>query len=48
MTLIDYDQIGLRGMPPLSARRKPERPGLLLDLETFGDARVAERYERHH
>ncbi len=44
MTLIDYDQIGLRGMPPLSARHKPQLPGLLLDLERFGDARVAERF----
>ena len=44
MTLIDYDEIGLRGMPPLSARHKPELPGLLLDLENFGDAHVAERF----
>ena len=33
MTLVDYEQLGLRGMPPLSARHKPDLPGLLLDLE---------------
>jgi Protein of unknown function (DUF3500) len=44
MTLIDYDHIGLRAMPPLSARHKPALPGLLLDLEEVGNQRVAERF----
>jgi hypothetical protein len=42
MTLIDYDQLGSQHA---AARRGTSRaPGLLLDLETFGDARVAERF----
>ena len=44
MTLIDYEQLGLRGMPPLSARHKPELPGLLLDLERYGDEVVAQPF----
>ncbi len=44
MTLVDYEQLGLRGMPPLSARHKPGLPGLLLDLERFGDDAVAKPF----
>jgi hypothetical protein len=36
VTLIDYDQIGLRGMPPLSARHN------------YGIDLLRQHYERHH
>ena len=44
VTLVDYEELGLRGMPPLSARHKPDLPGLLLDLDRVGDEVVAQPF----